>query len=339
MKNIEFIAIGEKVHCSRLCKVGGEVARVLQNGTVVIRYMNTSGYHEMPVPEQFVPPPNSAKGQLRPCVAAIWQGLYGTEGSRPLAVSYLQSLVRLQGANGAAYIDLNVDEFSSDIKERIKAMIWLVEKLRETAKHPFSIDSSSGEVLAAGLAACKPGGFRPLLNSVSLERAEAIELARKYNAQVVASAAGEKSLPHNQAERLANLEKLIPRLKAIGLADEDIFIDPLVFPIATDGNNGKSFLESVKAIRERFGKKVHITAGISNVSYGMPQRKLINQVFAYLAVEAGGDSGIVDPAQISAKIIEEMDTQTRAFQLARALLMGEDDFGMEFITACREGEI
>lgn len=71
----------------------------------------------------------------------------------------------------------------------------------------------------------------------------------------------------------------------------------------------------------------------------MPARKLINQVFTWLAVEAGADSGIVDPMQINAKILDSLDTNADTFKLARALLTGEDEFGAEFISAHREGKL
>ena len=138
---------------------------------------------------------------------------------------------------------------------------------------------------------------------------------------------------------MANMDRLVPRLRAAGLGDSDLHLDPLVFPISTDGGNGKRFLDTVSAVRARYGAGVHVVAGLSNVSFGMPNRKLINQVFTWLAVEAGADSGIVDPLQINQKIIETVDTTTEPFRLAQALLTGEDLFGVEFISAHREGRL
>ena len=92
------------------------------------------------------------------------------------------------------------------------------------------------------------------------------------------------------------------------------------------------------AIRKQYGPEVHITGGLSNVSFGMPARKLINQVFTWLAVQAGADSGIVDPAHINGRILAALDQTTEAFQLAQALLTGQDEYGINFITASREGK-
>jgi 5-methyltetrahydrofolate--homocysteine methyltransferase len=103
-----------------------------------------------------------------------------------------------------------------------------------------------------------------------------------------------------------------------------------------DGQNGTSFLETVRRLRARYGAGVHCVAGLSNVSFGMPNRKLINQVFAWLAAEAGADGGIVDPLQINTAILNGLNPDAEDFKLARALLMGEDEFGMNYITAMRE---
>ena len=178
-----------------------------------------------------------------------------------------------------------------------------------------------------------------MVNSVSLERLAAVEVAREFNAVVIASAAGEKGLPSNNEERLQNVGNLMAHLRKSGFDAAAIHVDPLVFPISTDGNNGKAFLETVESVRRSYGKDIHIVAGLSNVSFGMPNRKLINQVFAWLAVEAGADGGIVDPLQINADILRKLDTQSEAFKLAKDLLLGADEFGMNYIAASREGKI
>jgi cobalamin-dependent methionine synthase I len=218
-------------------------------------------------------------------------------------------------------------------------MQWTVDAVQKAVAVPVSVDSSHIAVLRAGLQACDPSRGRPMVNSVSLERAEAIEIAAAHKAVVIASAAGEKDLPNTPEERVANFERLMPKLRIVGFEDDDLHLDPLVFPISTDGGNGRRFLDTVAAVRARYGDAVHIVAGLSNVSFGMPNRKLINQVFARLAVEAGADGGIVDPLQINAGILDTLDPATEAFKLARALLLGEDEFGMEYIAASREGRV
>ncbi|MCX7590949.1 MAG: dihydropteroate synthase, partial [Kiritimatiellae bacterium] len=216
---------------------------------------------------------------------------------------------------------------------------WTVRVVDEAVSIPVSVDSSNIEILRAGLEVCNRSRGRPMVNSVSLERAEAIPVALEHNAVVIASAAGAKGLPSSREERLANIHVLVEKLQKAGLEKEAIHVDPLVLPISTDSSNGRTFLDTVSSVRREYGPEIHIVAGLSNVSFGMPNRKLINQVYAWLAVQAGADGGIVDPLQVNAEILRSLDTNSEGFRLARALLLGEDEFGMNFIEACREGRI
>ena len=218
-------------------------------------------------------------------------------------------------------------------------MKWTAAMVQKATPLPLSIDSSNTAILRAGLEACDPARGQPMVNSVSLERLTAIPVAAEFKAAVVASAAGEKDLPSNVEERLTNLSRLMPKLAAAGIGRPATYVDPLVFPIATDAVNGQTFLNAVRAIRQQYGAEIHIVGGLSNVSFGMPSRKLINIVFTHLAVEAGADGGIVDPMQINEKLLRTLDTSTESFKLAKALLTGEDMFGAEFITAHREGRL
>jgi cobalamin-dependent methionine synthase I len=336
MKLSRFIAVGENIHCTRIYKVGGQFVKEDQDGRHFIAYNAGGQPRRLVVPDAFKQTADWQAGRLKHCAAAIWHGLYGDQAA---GTDYIQALARQQELAGAGYLDINVDEFSTDLAERVKVIQWTVDAVQKAVAIPVSVDSSNIGVLRAGLAACDPSRGRPMVNSVSLERAEAIEIAAAFKAVVIASAAGEKDLPNTPEERMANFERLMPKLRGVGFEDEDLHLDPLVFPISTDGGNGRRFLETVTALREKYGKAIHIVAGLSNVSFGMPNRKLINQVFSRLAVEAGADGGIVDPLQINAGILDSLDTRTEGFRMARALLLGEDEFGMEYIAAAREGKI
>lgn len=333
-----FIAVGENIHCTRIYKVGGEFCVETDHG-FVIKYTSAGGAAQLSVPAAFVGDANWEAGKVKHCAVAIWQGNYGTGADQAAGVDYLQCLARRQEAAGASYLDINVDEFSTDVAQRVALMKWTVNVVQKACSLPVSVDSSSPEILEAGLSVADPTRGRPMVNSVSLERVSSIEVAARHRAVVIASAAGEADLPQTIDERMANFAKLVPLLQEAGLSGSDLHMDPLVFPISTDGENGVRFLGTVRAIRETYGADVHIVAGLSNVSFGMPARKLINQVFSYLAVEAGADGGIVDPMHINASILSALDPETQGFQLARALLTGEDAFGMEFITAARGGEL
>lgn len=333
------IVVGENIHCTRIYKVGGNFVKQLDDGRFAVVYGGKADVRTLPIPEHFLKTADWEAGKIKHCAVAVWQGLYGDAAGKAAAVDYLRYLAMRQERADASFLDVNVDEFSTDIAERCRAIQWVAEVVQATASIPLSIDSSNPAILRAGLQACDPRRGRPMVNSVSLERQESIPVAAEFKAVVIASAAGETDLPGNTEQRLANISRLMPLLDAVGIRGGDVYVDPLVFPVATDSNNAQSFLDSVVAIRKAYGPEIHISGGLSNVSFGMPARKLINQVFTWMVVEAGGDSGILDPLQMNAKILSGVDTTSESFTLARALLTGEDMFGVEFIMAHREGKL
>ena len=333
-----FICVGENIHCTRIYKTDGKFVAKTDNG-FAIPYKSGGTPRQLPIPKAFVDGPEWASGRVKHCAVAIWQCIYGDDAGKTTGKDYLASLALAQEKSGATYLDVNVDEFSTDIPERIRLIDFTVRLIQKASRLPMSIDSSNLEILRAGLSACERERGAPMLNSVSLERTAALDLAAEFKAVVVASAAGECDLPSNTSERLSNLAKLVPQLTARGIKTGAIHIDPLVFPISTDQTNGNGFLDAVSSVRKMYGPEVHIVAGLSNVSFGMPNRKLLNQVFTWLAIQAGADGGIVDPLQINTGVLERLDTGSAAFNLAKDLLTGQDEFGMNYIAACRDGTI
>ncbi len=335
-----FIVIGENIHCTRIFKVGGKYCKPNAAGEAVIHFDGEHGPAELPVPAHFTANADWEAGRIKHCAVAIWQGCYGaTETDRALGSAYLQAMAKEQAAHGAHFLDVNVDEFSTDVDERVRLMDWTIKAVQQTAGLPVSVDSSNTDILEAGLKAANRACGRPLVNSASLDRVDAIAVAHRHDAVLILSAAGETDMPAGVDDRLANIARIIAQAEQTGYARKDLYIDPLVFPIATDGQNGVRFLDTVMALRATYGSDIHIAAGLSNISFGMPNRKLINQVFSRLAYDLGADGGIVDPLQINGEILRALDPGAKAFKLARALLTGEDDFGMEFITAARAGEL
>lgn len=336
MKIPVFIIIGENIHCTRVLKRDGNLVNADRK---VILYEAAGQKKELPIPELFLKTADWENGKVKHCAAAIWQGLYGQGAAQSAGREYLQNLARKQEKAGATFLDVNVDEFSLDLNEKVKAVQWTAALIQQASARPLSIDTANSEIMRAGLKACDPKKGRPMINSISLERLGLLDVVAEYKPAVIASAAGAKGLPATTEERLANLDQLLPQLTSRGLDWSWIHVDPLVYTISTDPLNGKRFIDAVSAVRRKYGPAVHIIGGLSNVSFGMPARKLINQVFAYLAVAAGGDGGIVDPHQINARMLEALDTQAEPFRLARALLLGEDEFGMNFIAAHRAGKL
>jgi 5-methyltetrahydrofolate corrinoid/iron sulfur protein methyltransferase len=193
--------------------------------------------------------------------------------------------------------------------------------------------------MQAGLAAANRMAGAPLLNSASFERLDVLDLAGAEGCPVVLGAAGQHGMPGSAAERVDNATRIVDEATRRGIALSEMYVDPLVMPVAVEPEVGAWFLEAVRALRERYGPEVHLTGGLSNVSFGLPLRRLLNDVFIDLAVDAGADSGIIDPVASDPRRIFTQDRSSRAYALAADLLTGRDPFGMEFLTAFRAGEL
>ena len=126
---------------------------------------------------------------------------------------------------------------------------------------------------------------------------------------------------------------------AKGFAASDLYVDPLIFPIAVDGAFGGHALDAIRTLRQKYGPDIHITGGMSNVSFGIPARKTINDVFLILAVEAGADSGIVDPVTSRPDHVFEIDRGSPSYKLAEDVLMGRDKHCKTYIKAWRKKEL
>jgi cobalamin-dependent methionine synthase I len=336
-----FIAVGENIHCTRIFKVGGAFVKSPDENTHMIIYQEDGREKHLPIAKRFVEASDWKNGKVKHAAVAMWQGLHGSEAERQAGVDYLHYMVRNQEAHGASYLDLNVDEFSTDIGEREELIRWAADIIQQVSTVPLSIDSSNVEILAAGLAACQNTKGSPMVNSVSvsLERKEAIQVAKDAGAVVIAAGSGKTSMPTNRDERITNLNSLIALLEKVGFDYSQIYLDPLVFPVSVDPKNGLMILETVEELRKEYGREIHFAPGLSNISYGMPNRKLINQVFTYLCVQRGLDGGIVDPIQINENVLASVDPKSESFQLTEAFLTGQDQFGMNYISAVRGGRL
>ena len=333
-----FVTIGENIHCTLIVKLGG-IHTVETPEGVAVKF-NYQGLDKLlPIPQNWEKiSPAMAQEKVKHIALALWHARNSSGDAQQIGVDYLMHAAERQIAGGANFLDVNVDEYSNDDAERIAAMQWMARFLSERFETPLSIDSSNKAVLQAGLECCRKDIGSPMVNSVSLEREDCVELIPQFDAEVVVGATGREDMPCAIDDRLANFREIIAKLDALGVAREKMHLDPLVFPISTDPSNGTNFLQATTAAKAEFGP-VKLTGGYSNISFGMPQRKLLNMVFVHLCIEAGASSGIINPVSMPASAIGAMDPACEPFKLAKAVLTGEDMYGMEFITAHREGRL
>ncbi len=335
----QFITVGENIHCTRIVKRNGIRTTTLAGGIEAVKYTRDGEELAVPVPAGWESrSPSFADGKIKHVALAVYQALNGSAADKAMAEGYLCYLAERQINAGAVFLDVNVDEYSTDPAEAGDVMAYLAGFLSDKYDTPLSVDSSNPDTLRIGLATCRTDIRPPMLNSISLERPDAIALAKEFNADAIVNAVGREGMPADASERMANFRELMPLLDEAGIARDKVHLDPLVLPISTDPLNGSHFLGATASARAEF-EGIHLNGGLSNISFGMPSRKLLNMVFVHLCAEAGTDGGIIDPAVMPPSAVAALDSDSEPFKLARAVLTGEDMFGMEYITAYRDGRL
>ncbi|HYW81787.1 MAG: dihydropteroate synthase [Spirochaetia bacterium] len=239
--------------------------------------------------------------------------------------AYIQGLAKKQVDAGAHWIDVNAGAFPDD---EVGKLLWLISVIREVTDAPLSIDSPRPAAVEAGLAVA---GTEPLLNSISAETERyrtLIPLVKKFHTRVIALSMDDGGMTDDMGKVWGVADRLIKRLEDDGVLPDHIFVDPLIRPVSTNGEYGTGALWLMDKISAAH-PDVHKTCGLSNVSYGLPRRKLVNQVFLAMAIAKGLDSAIIDP----------LDTHLMAHVFAAEALSGKDQFCMNYIAAERAGKL
>ena len=240
---------------------------------------------------------------------------------------FIKDLAKKQFEAGATYIDINCGTLTSGEPE---ALEWLTQVVMEAVDAPISFDTPNPTALEKALKAYDPAKGQPLINSITAESeryAKILPFVLDYKAKVIALAMDDTGIQQEAEKRHAVARKLIADLTAAGVPLGDIYIDPLTFPIGTGSDVGVAMLDIIEKIRTEY-PGVHIIAGLSNISHGMPVRKILNQAMTILSMGKGLDAGIVDPN----------DRYLMALIAATEALLGLDDYSMNYITMSREGK-
>jgi 5-methyltetrahydrofolate--homocysteine methyltransferase len=238
---------------------------------------------------------------------------------------FIEKTALEQAQAGADYLDVNA---GTSPDRETDDMLWLIGIVQEVTDVPVCIDSSSPGTLAAALGSVKQ---TPLVNSVNADPARLkafLPLIREKDAPVIALALDESTtgMPKTVAERMENIRRVMEAAASYGIPEERFFIDPLIMSVATGDTAGAAVLEAIRAIRAAY-PKAHITGGLSNVSFGLPDRELVNRTFLTLAMAAGMDSAVLNPA--SRAIVESLK--------ATELILGNDRFCRAYTRAAKAG--
>lgn len=232
--------------------------------------------------------------------------------------------VTKQAAAGADLLDVNGGIAGSEAE----CLSWMVSVVQEVTDLPLCLDSADAAALNQALPLVRS---RPMINSITAEpeRIESLlPLIKQHDTRVIALCLGESGPPKAVDDRIGLAESLVSRLTEAGVSEEDIFVDPCVFPVSTGPEYGRSVLTAVRKIRERY-PKVRISGGVSNVSFGLPLRKLVNETFLVMLMSHGLDAAIVDPT----------DSQLMANVLAAEAILGRDEFCANYLRAFRDGKL
>ena len=336
----DFIVIGENIHTTRVLRHPGPLVGADAEGREAVRFTDEAGESRfLPIAEEEKRTQEYAEGRVKHVRSAVCLAIEDAGREADAGRAYLRAMALRQVERGARFLDINVDEYSHRLPEQIETMRWLVDLIGPIVHVPLSIDSSNLEIIEAGMDAADRHAGPPMLNSASLERVTALDLALSAGGAVIVTAAGESGMPANTEGRVVNASRMIELALDKGIPIEQIYVDPLVFPISVDGGFGEHCLGAFRQLRERYGPKIHLTGGMSNVSFGLPNRRLINDVFLVLAIEAGADSGIIDPTTNSVDRALGLDRTARPFQLALDVLSGADRHCRAYMKAHRAGEL
>jgi len=230
-----------------------------------------------------------------------------------------------QADAGAGYIDANA---GTSVAHEIEDLVWLTETIQSATDVPVCLDSANPKALEAALKVHTGGA---MINSITAE-AERIEgilpLVVAHNTHVVALAMDDGGMPESADDRLKVVAALVERLTAAGVARDRIHFDPLIRPVSTNPDQARQALEAARRIMTEF-EGVHTICGLSNISFGLPRRNLLNRSFLALMIGAGLDGAIIDPTEPGMMSVV----------LAAEALVERDAFCMNYITAEREGKL
>ena len=236
---------------------------------------------------------------------------------------FIKNRAKMQAEAGATFIDCCA---SVPEAEEVETLKWMIDCIQEVTDLPISVDSPSPDVLLQVFPYCKGPG---LINSVS---GEGDKIDKIFPAiadtkwEVICLLSDDTGIPKCAADRLKVFDKIMAKAKEYGIAPSRMHIDPLVEMLCTSENGIETNTEVISTVRSQY-PNIHITAAVSNISFNLPVRKMINLGFTVLAMNAGLDSAILDPT----------NRDLMGVIYATEALLGEDEYCMEYIGAYREG--
>jgi 5-methyltetrahydrofolate--homocysteine methyltransferase len=237
-----------------------------------------------------------------------------------LNFEYVLELAESQIKAGADVLDVNVGFPGVD---DVKLLSETVLAIRDKFDIPICLDSPNPKAIEAAL---KVAGGKCLINSVNGEERSLnalLPVAREYGAAIIGLTMDDDGITHDPEKRLAIAEKILERAVKTGIKEEDVIIDPLAMAISADPRACIVTLETIRLVHNKLG--LNITQGSSNMSFGLPNREVLNSAFMTLSILSGLTCPIANPEKITAAV------------RATDLILGRDDYAVRFVEHFQSG--
>jgi len=208
----------------------------------------------------------------------------------------IQELAEVQWKAGANIIDVNIGPAEDGGEDLMK---WMVESIQQVVQAPLCLDTTNASALEAGLKAHNNEWGKALINSTSNdpERFPILELAAKYNSEIIALTVGNRGLPADAEERCGIAAEIMGRAAEYGVPMEDIYLDPLILQVCTTQDQAMHSIKAVEMFQELNDPPMKTVVGLSNISNGVPKemRSLIDKTYLTLLMNAGLTAAIANP--------------------------------------------
>jgi 5-methyltetrahydrofolate--homocysteine methyltransferase len=235
--------------------------------------------------------------------------------------AFIAHEAKIQAEAGATHIDCNAGRKP---EREIEDMKWLIGVIQDAVDLPICIDSPNPEAIAAALKLVKK---QPIINSVTAEKTKiekVLPLARDHNTLLVSLCMGDGGMPSGLDDRVRAAEQIRDAAAKQNIGAERLYFDPVIVPVSTNAAEARAAIETVRRIMTAFGG-AHTTCGLSNISFGLPNRNVLNRTFLAMLMEAGLDGVIMDPTE----------PHMMSTVLAGRAILGRDEWCMEYIQAGR----
>lgn len=236
---------------------------------------------------------------------------------------FIKERAKIQAESGATFIDCCA---SVDETIEVETLKWMIDCIQEVTDLPIAVDSPSADVVLGAYKYCnKPG----IINSISMEGDKAEKVFKEVadsDWQIICLLSDDSGIPKTAEDRLNVFDQIMELAKKYNIAPSRLYVDPLVEMLCTSEDGMNLNVQVIKTIREQY-PDIHIIAAVSNISFNLPVRKMVNLGYTVLAMNAGLDSAILDPT----------NRDMIGLIYATEALLGLDDYCMEYIGAYREG--